>query len=477
MQIKPLFLALMIGLVSASHFATAQTKKKKQDKPTTPYMVSGPMLGNVEHRSAYIWAEVSREADRVALEYWKTNDVAARKRVDYKGELTKTYNPIAFRLEELEMNTDYTYNIYVNEVLQTSANPLHFKTKELWEYRKPAPDFDFVIGSCLYLNDSIYDRPGKPYGKGTKILEPLAKEKADFNIWMGDNLYFREADFSSVAGMAYRYSHDRATAALQTALAVRPNYATWDDHDYGPNDSDEAFRFQAESRQLFMQYWGNPTYGRGEKGIYTSFTWSDCEFFMLDDRFFRASDNLPDMVDGKPNKDKIYWGKEQLKWLKDGLASSRSTFKFVINGGQFTNPFDKRESAVAFPDDQQELMSFLETQRVNGVIFLSGDRHFSEVLTYKLPSEKAYTMYEITNSSLGASTYASMKEPELSNPARVKGSLINQENNYGVLHISGDKNNRKIRYEVKNNEGKPLYEFSIGEKDLKWVREKEESKE
>jgi alkaline phosphatase D len=456
--------------------ANAQPKKKKTDATatTTPYIVSGPMLGNVEHRSAYIWAEVSREADRVALEYWKTSDLTARKRVNYKGELTKTYNPIAFRLEELEMNTDYDYAIYVNDVLQTlpSATP-HFKTKELWEYRKSAPDFDFVIGSCLYLNDSIYDRPGKPYGKGTKILEPMTKEKADFAIWMGDNLYFREADFSSVAGMSYRYSHDRATPELQAVLSARPNFATWDDHDYGPNDSDEAFRFQAESRQLFMQYWGNPTYGRNDKGIYTSFTWSDCEFFMLDDRFFRASDNLPAMVDGKSNKDKIYWGKEQLKWLKDGLASSRATFKFVINGGQFTNPFDERESAVAFPDDQQELMQFLETQRINGVVFMSGDRHFSEVLTYKLDNSKAYTMYEITNSSLGASTYANMKDPELSNPARVKGSLINQENNYGVLHITGEKNNRVLGYDVKNNEGKVLYQFSILEKDLKWKREKE----
>jgi alkaline phosphatase D len=463
---------MLIALLFTNTVMLAQAKKKKNDAPTTPYIVSGPMLGNVEHRAAYIWVEVSREAEQVTLEYWKKNDLTARKRVDYKGELMKTYNPIAFHLDELDMNTDYDYALYVNEVLQTTAvAQLHFKTKELWEYRKAAPDFDFVIGSCLYLNDSIYDRPGKPYGKGTKILEPLAKEKADFNIWMGDNLYFREADFSSVSGMRYRYSHDRATPALQAALAVRPNFATWDDHDYGPNDSDEAFRFQAESRELFMQYWGNPTYGRSNKGIYTSFTWSDCEFFILDDRFFRASDNLPNMVDGKPNKDKIYWGKAQLSWLKDGLASSRATFKFVINGGQFTNPFDERESAVAFPDDQQELMKFLETQRVNGVVFMSGDRHFSEVLTYKLPSEKAYTMYEITNSALGASTYASMKDPELSNPARIKGSLINLENNYGVLHITGERNNRSLLYEVKNNEGKTLYQFNIAEKDMRWGKE------
>jgi alkaline phosphatase D len=448
-----------------SNFALAQTQKT--------LLVAGPMLGFVEHRSARIWLEVAPEATAVAIEYWQKNKPAEKLRAVYKGELQQTYNPVSFTLDNLAMNTNYEYAIYVNDILQKSlvANP-HFTTKELWEYRKPAPDFNFVFGSCLYLNDSIYDRPGKPYGKGTKILKPMADETtAAFNVWMGDNLYFREADYSSLSGMKYRYSHDRATPDLQPVLGARPNYAIWDDHDFGPNDSDESFTFREECRELFKNYWGNPTYGQNNQGIYTNFGYSDCDFFLLDDRAFRSSDNMPDKIDGKPNPNKHYWGREQLTWLENALLTSKASFKFVVNGGQFGNPFDKKESAYYFPIEYLEFMDFLTTNKINGVVLLSGDRHFSEILQYP-QGEKGYTIYEITNSSLGSSTYSTMKEPELSNPNRVAGSMINLENNYGVISISGERGKRTLHYDVKNNTGKVLFQYDITEQSLKWKRDK-----
>ena len=438
-----------------------------------PLLVAGPMLGFVEHRSARVWLEVSAEATAVTIEYWQKNKPTERLRSTYSGELQKTYNPLSFTLDNLAMNTEYEYAIYVNNNLQKMpiASP-HFTTKELWVYRKPAPNFSFLFGSCLYLNDSIYDRPGKPYGKGTKILQPMAAENAAaFNIWMGDNLYFREADYSSLGGMKYRYSHDRATTDLQPVLAARPNYAIWDDHDFGPNDSDESFTFHDDGRELFKSYWGNPTYGQNNQGIYTNFAYSDCDFFLLDDRAFRSSDNMPDKIDGKPNPNKHYWGREQLTWLENALLTSKATFKFVVNGGQFGNPFDKKESAYNFPIEYLELMDFLSVNKINGIVFLSGDRHFSEILQYP-QGEKGYTIYEMTNSSLGASTYSTMKEPELSNANRVAGSLINLENNYGLLSVMGERGKRALHYEVKNNEGKVLFQYDISESALKWKRDK-----
>jgi alkaline phosphatase D len=261
---------------------------------------------------------------------------------------------------------------------------------------------------------------------------------------------------------------------LQALLVARPNYASWDDHDFGPNDSDMSFRLKNASYELFKKYWCNPTYGNGKDGVYTSFQWGDCEFFLLDDRTFRASDAMKENNGDTPNPDKTYWGKEQLIWLKNSLLTSRATFKFVVNGGQIGNPMDKRESVINFPAEYQELTNFLNNNKINGVIYLSGDRHFSEVLRYDRPNDKkAYPIYEITNSPMTSTPYSNMKEPELSNPLRVAGSLVNQENNYGTISVTGAKNNRQIVYQVKSLEGKKLYELTLNEKDLKWAKDKD----
>ena len=125
-------LCSVIAAVFVSLTAFAQAPK--------PLLVAGPMLGFVEHRSARIWLEVAPEATAVAVEYWQKTKSAEKLRTVYKGQLQQTYNPVSFTLDNLVMNTDYEYAIYVNDILQKPAiaNP-HFATKELWNIANPRP--------------------------------------------------------------------------------------------------------------------------------------------------------------------------------------------------------------------------------------------------------------------------------------------------------------------------------------------------
>ena len=104
------------------------------------------------------------------------------------------------------------------------------------EMADATPDFRFVIGSCAYINDPPYDRPGEPYGGEYEIFEQIAAQRPDFMIWLGDNVYLREPDWNSEAGILYRYTHTRSLPQLQKLLRICPHYAIWDDHDFGPND-------------------------------------------------------------------------------------------------------------------------------------------------------------------------------------------------------------------------------------------------
>ena len=108
-------------------------------------------------------------------------------------------------------------------------------------------------------------------------------------LWLGDNVYLREVDWWSEEGIAYRYGHNRAEPALQPLLAAVPHYATWDDHDYGPNNSDRSYVLKGAALETFTRYWPAAARGLpGVPGVFTQFQWGDVEFFLLDDRYHRA---------------------------------------------------------------------------------------------------------------------------------------------------------------------------------------------
>jgi alkaline phosphatase D len=257
---------------------------------TNKSLVSGPWAGNVELRTAMVWAEVSKNVKSVAVKYYPVNNSKSIQTVAYDGVLGKAFNPVKIALNGLDFGTTYQYQLIIDGKPVTTAFETQFKTQDLWQYRKPAPDFSFLAGSCAYFNEPVFDRPGGGYGGDSSIFETMAKTPADFNIWMGDNWYTREVDYGSEWGLNYRASRDRSLAVLQPFMAKMPQYAIWDDHDYGPNDAGKSYLLKEASREVFKNYSLNPTYGEAGEGIYTKVSFGDADFFLTDDRYFRADD-------------------------------------------------------------------------------------------------------------------------------------------------------------------------------------------
>lgn len=424
---------------------------------------SGPMLGHVTHREASVWIAVTDEVTSAELVLRKTNDPASQ--VTYVKDVDpQDHNALIFILPELEMNTEYEYRIVLNGEVTDPGVPTTFRTRELWEYRKAAPDLAFLFGSCSYVNDSVYDRPGKPYGQSMRIFETMAETKADFNLWNGDYLYFREADYSSRSGMLYRYSHARSIAEQRKILAMRPNYSSWDDHDYGPNDANSSFEFKDFSRELFMNWWANPSYGENGEGVYTKFSYSDCDFFLLDNRWFRDANGLPDSIMGKPNTEKKHFGDQQLKWLRNSLMNSSATFKFIVSGGQLLNKVNRFECLTHFPAEYDQVIALVNDLKIPGIVLLSGDRHHTELLKTSTPT--IYPLYEFTCSPLSSYAYKlTEKSDEFNNPERVKGSIIT-ENNYSRISVSGPDGNRILSIVVLSVDGRELWKHNISENEL-----------
>lgn len=431
-------------------------------------IISGPMLGPVELRDAKVWVEVEKDAKSVALQYSRksitSNPMIPGSRrmatILYKGELGRDFNPVQFTIGGLEPNTTYEYTIVVNGRPTNAAG--QFTTKDLWQWRKPAPDFSFLTGSCFYVNERVYDRPGNPYGKDSSIFEAMAKENSAFMLWLGDTWYTREVDYFSEWGLWYRASHDRAARILQPFLKAMPHFATWDDHDYGPNDIGASYVLKDVSRKVFNSYFCNPSAGENGQGIYTMTSWGDVDIFITDNRWWRSAEALNDSVNGKPNPEKRMLGKQQMEWLKNSLLYSMATFKIIVVGSQVLNPVSPYNKWTNFPAEYLEFMTFLEEQKINGVLFLTGDRHHSEIIKVSRPG--TYPLYDITVSPLTSGTH-SFGQAESNNPHRVFG--LDKLQNYGKITISGTRGNRKLNIEFLGIKGEKLGEWSVLEMDLK----------
>ena len=132
-----------------------------------------------------------------------------------------------------------------------------------------------------------------------------------------------------------------------------------------------------------------------------------------------------------------------------------------MSGSQFFT-YDKiGDSYRKFPKEYAEFLSFLEKERIEGVIILSGDRHESELS--KFPRPDAYPLYDFTCSPL-----TSFVIPiKLKNPYRVKGTQY-IDRNFGRVILSGTPENRTCNFTVFSRDGKEIWTYTINANDLRY---------
>ncbi len=461
----PSFLVLLLGLVSpaaSTAFAAAR-------------LVAGPMLGYQTHREVAVWLE-TEGAREVSLTYVRADPPDGSSPAPVTVTLPAPPpspaggQPVKFILGPLERGARYTYTVAIDGAPAPRPYPLAFRTTAQHEWRRPAPDFSFLFGSCAYFNDAPYDRPGKPYGSGrdAELWPTMAASGADFMLWLGDTVYLRESDWSSASGIWYRFRADRSTPSLQPFLAAMPHYATWDDHEFGPNNANADWPLAHVARAAFEAYWPNQTFGtpRDPHAIYHRFQWADAVFLVMDNRTHRVDSTTPDDLPGYP---KHQYGPAQLRWLKQNLASRNEggarrhqRLTFVVTGSQFLaeRHYPGSEDHHRYQAERAEILDFVRANKIGGVVFLSGDVHFSEVLRREglLP----YPLYEFTSSSLTAGAHTRALPAD---PGRV---LAVQRNNHCRVAVSGPPGARRIVFTSHDEAGAELARHELSVADLAW---------
>lgn len=226
--------------------------------------------------------------------------------------------------------------------------------------------------------------------RNPQLYNSIVKWNPDLFVWLGDTVYADTLSFplrsSETKESQWRgkYTSFKTTPEYTQLMNSTMITGVWDDHDYGINDGTKHFKSKAKGKELFLEFLDDGSV-RDHEGVYHSFTFPDLKLILIDIRWFR---------DYRFDPDGDSLGEEQWAWLESELKSFKG-LKIIGNGLQVNT-----EDRSILPEKWHEKsrLRFLElVDRYPGVILLSGDVHYSEIM--RIDCGK-HIFYEITASGM-----------------------------------------------------------------------------
>lgn len=414
-------------------------------------LAGGPMAGPASAERIGVWLMTDAPA-QVQLEYWPQGQPDAVRRSAPVAASAERGHTASVELAGLDAATRYTYRVLLDGAPVELGELPAFTTAPA---DSAAPrNLLIATGSCNYVSDPPHVVTPDSFGAGFEIFDVIAARRPDVMLWLGDNIYYRDDDLApateATARMHRRWAATRSFAPLQQLLRTGQHVAIWDDHDYGPDNSNRDFALKPTALALFKDYWANPGYGLPETpGIFSRVPLGDVELFLLDDRYHRDDDAAADPEAG------TMLGAAQLEWLRGALRDSRATFKLVVNGSRMLSDRpspDKRggEGWHNFPRERRAFLDWLAAERIDGVFFVSGDIHYTHLTERERPG--TYPLTELTCSPLTARVH-----PRPFPVREVAGTLVTQRN-FCTLEFSGPADARLLRVAAWDTAGTHLWQ-------------------
>ncbi len=409
--------------------------------PAASWLAAGPMLGHVGAREARIWLRTAA-----------AGGILIEARAGARGLPRPTIADLGAGCLRVHVR-----GFRPGERVEVAIRPGRAAGEPVRIGFRAAPEpsgrgvVRLAFGSC-----AVTSRFGDP-----PVLRAIAEAAPDFMIFLGDNCYFvrggngpdrwkttgLDGDWSSEERMFARQMVLKRTPAFVRLGRTLPCYAIWDDHDYGPNNADATFPHKEEALRVFERVWANPGYGiAGVPGVFSSFRRGPVEVFLMDDRYYKRTQRLAQ------GEEAVIWGAAQFRWLCERLEASTAPVKLIANGTQIVSLERKGEGHWREARGELDrLIDFLVQHKIGGVVFLTGDRHFSELMTLKRPD--GATIVEMTSSPL---RWRQAPGPLVDhpNPARLWGA---RGDAFGLLtvEVEGPAKGRLI-FELRNETGRPI---------------------
>jgi len=395
-------------------------------------LLHGPMLGCVTDSSARFWARTGSETSiEVRVENADPKGsfrTTTREKTDVRRDFTAVLT-----VEGLKPNTPYQYEVRA----EGDSKPVVGKFHTFPVSGKPAK---FQVG---FGGGAGYTPQHE------RMWNTIASHNLPAFLLLGDNVYIDNPTRQAV--QQYCYYRRQSRPEFRDFVASTAIYAIWDDHDFTTNDAGGGPEIHTPEWKIpvwrtFKNNWNNPYYGGGESrpGCWFDLSIGDVDFFMLDGRYYRDKPRQenPSMLGGA-----------QKKWLREKLRSSDATFKVIASPVPWAYGAKpgSRDPWQGYKAEREEIFSFLEANKIDGVILISADRHRSDA--WRIERENGYDLYEFESSRL----------TNIHTHNIMPGSLFgyNTKCSFGLLNFDTTIPDPQITYRIVNIDNEIIHELSL----------------
>lgn len=319
------------------------------------YIEVGPYCGAVSESSAIVVYKISIPDQKCRVAY--AQDASFN-----RSQFSETYttsaenaNYIKVSLNDLQPETEYFYQLELNgKVLEQSKGK--FQT-----FSGSSKSFLFAFGNSL---KSESPKSGLMAAVDRDIL---------FFLNTGD-LHYDNIDEADLG--LFRNSYQKALLRKDMSKMGRsiPFVYIWDDHDYGPNNSDNTAPGRLESGKAYRECIPHYPLATKEKNgaIYQAFTVNNSRFVITDLRSKRDQNKKPD------SEKKLMMGEEQFNWFKNEIKKSSLKYPLVIWVSSVPYTAEIKEGGDSwggFTHERRAIANFIKENRINNLMIISGDAH------------------------------------------------------------------------------------------------------
>lgn len=280
--------------------------------------------------------------------------------------------------------------------------------------------------------------------KPQPLWDTVLAAHPDIFLFLGDNVYI---DSSQEKIMRQKYNELANSLGYRKLLEAKiPIMATWDDHDFGEDDGRTNFKGKKASQKVFLDFFGEPQDSprRKQQGIYDAKIFGTQEkrvqIIALDTRYFKS----PMKKSADPRATIL--GEQQWQWLEEELRKPAEV-RIIMSSIQVITRDNSWENWMNFPLERARLFDLLKKTQAEGVIFVSGDRHFGELSV--MNGGIGYPMYDLTTGSFNK---AIKKFPTEKNLYRIEKNVETNEG-FALITIDwGIINPPQITLEIKDGD-------------------------
>jgi alkaline phosphatase D len=319
---------------------------------------SGPAIGCLEETGLCITARASGEIDLELRVLDGSGDVAWQQVLAASPEHDLCLH---WSVDGLQPSTDYDYLVIDPAGGDRVVASGSFITQAPAGSRVPTT---IAFASCAREDDG-----------SAEVWTRMRQRGVDALVLLGDTPYI---DTTDLARQRLRYRQFANVGPFAALVRNTPVYSTWDDHDFGANDTDGRLPGKENSRQAFLEHRPN-SIPQGQQGIQTAFRVGDVEVFLLDARWHAGTEPSP-FDASKPT----LLGADQWAWLEAGLEASTAVFKVIATGMIFNDAVrpNKTDYWGNYPHERQALFDLVGELGLEGVVLVGGDVHRHRIVRH-----------------------------------------------------------------------------------------------